>query len=89
MREEKLKINERTNKYMASTEKVLREIETLDKSLLSEADVQMVINSARNYYNDSKHYYEKKDYATALASITYCEGLLDALRFLGLADFAW
>lgn len=89
MEEKHLKIDERTKKYVAATEKVLREIKILDKSTVSELDIQVVINSAKSYYNDSKHYFEKEDYSTALASITYCEGLLDSLRFLGLVEFTW
>jgi FAD synthetase len=89
MREEQLKIDERAKKYMASTEKVLKEIKIMDKLSVSEVEIQMVINSARDYHNDSRHYFEKKDYTTALAAITYCEGLLDALRHLGLVGFTW
>lgn len=89
MEEKNLKIDERTRKYLAATERVLREIRILNKLTSNELDIQMVINSARNYCNDSRHYFEKKDYITALASITYCEGLLDALRFLGLTEFNW
>lgn len=34
---------------------------------------------AKQYYNDSKYYLEKKDYFTAFGCINYAHGLLDAV----------
>ena len=34
---------------------------------------------AKQYYNDSKYYLEKKDYFTAFGCINYAHGLLDAI----------
>jgi len=33
---------------------------------------------------DAKYYEDKSKLETSLASVAYCEGLLDALRLLGL-----
>lgn len=80
-------IEKRVEKYLASTERVLREIKFLDRNSVSDTGVQRVVNFARDYFNDSKHYMENRDYVTALSSITYSEGLLDALKLLELAEF--
>ena len=37
------------------------------------------IGLAKQYYNDSKYYLEKKDYFTAFGCINYAHGLLDAI----------
>lgn len=34
---------------------------------------------AKQYFNDSKYYLEKKDYFTAFGCINYAHGLLDAI----------
>ena len=85
----KLEIEERTKKYVLSTGKALSNMKMLDKSVVSEIDIRMVLNSAKNYYRDAQHYLEEEDFTTALASITYCEGLMDALKFMGFVDLSW
>jgi len=40
------------------------------------------------YLEDAEHYAEERR-ATALASVSYAEGILDALRLLGLVEFEW
>ena len=84
-----LEIEARTKKYILSTGKALSNMKMLDKSLVSEIDVRMVLNSAKNYCRDAQHYMEEEDFTTALASITYCEGLMDALKFMGFVDLSW
>ena len=37
------------------------------------------VELAKQYYNDSKYYLEKKDYFTAFGCINYAHGLLDAI----------
>ena len=48
-----------------------------------------IIEYAKRYLSDAKYYGEKQKYATALVSVAYCEGILDALRLLKLVDFKW
>ncbi|WP_243675206.1 DUF357 domain-containing protein [Vulcanisaeta distributa] len=49
-----------------------------------------VIEIARAYLKDSIYYLSRGgDQFTALAAIAYAEGLLDALRLLGMAHFNW
>lgn len=38
-----------------------------------------VVELAKQYYEDSKYYLEKKDYLTAFGCINYAHGLLDAV----------
>ncbi len=48
-----------------------------------------VVEIARAYLKDSIYYLSRGDQFTALATIAYAEGLLDALRLLGMAHFNW
>ncbi len=48
-----------------------------------------VLELARTYLEDSKYYFSRGDYVTSLACISYTEGLLDALKFLGFIDIEW
>lgn len=38
-----------------------------------------IVELASQYYEDSKHYMEKRDYFTAFGCINYGHGLLDAV----------
>lgn len=51
--------------------------------------VREVVSLAEAYLRDAQHYLRSGDVFTALAAISYAEGLLDALRILGLARFEW
>lgn len=46
-----------------------------------------VLELVIGYVKDARHYAEKRKPVTSLACIAYAEGLLDALKFLELADF--
>jgi len=48
-----------------------------------------VFNLARDYLSDAKYYFSRGDYVTSLSCIAYAEGLLDALRLLGLIRSTW
>ena len=51
--------------------------------------VEEVIEHAKRYLEDAKYYQRENKLETGLASISYCEGLLDALRLLGIVEFSW
>lgn len=55
---------------------------------VGEAEVKDLIEHAERYLNDSMFYAAERR-ATALASVCYSEGVLDALRLLGLVEFEW
>ncbi|HEX9261671.1 MAG TPA: DUF357 domain-containing protein [Candidatus Bathyarchaeia archaeon] len=78
------------SKYIVSAEKVLIEMEQAkDSIMVGKADVDMTIEHIRAYLADAKYYKSQKNFETSLTSIAYCEGLLDALKLLGLVKFEW
>lgn len=79
-----------TSKYISSAEKVFSEIEIVEKNVNIKADsVGKVLNFAKDYLDDAKYYRDKNKFEVCLASVAYCEGLLDALRLLELVKFEW
>jgi diphthine synthase len=52
-------------------------------------DAFRVLEYTSMYLSDAEYYANEGRWATALAAVSYCEGLLDALRLLGLAEFEW
>lgn len=77
-------------KYVQNSERVLAEIKLLYGAQVQSRDnVTEVIEHAKRYLSDAKFYGEKQQYETGLVSVAYCEGLLDALRLLGLVEFKW
>jgi len=76
-------------KYSESCRKVILELDpkNLPRTITSE-DVKALTEHAANYLDDGE-YYQAERKATALASVSYAEGILDALRLLGLVEFEW
>ena len=80
--------HERAGKYLEATSRSLETLKmTRVESPLSSRLPDRVVELARSYEKDSKHYLSDNKPVTALACIAYAEGLLDALKFLGLAEF--
>jgi len=79
------------SKYIASAEHVLGEIEIVagNSTCLSADCVRQVLEAAKAYLQDAKYYRDIKRFEVSLASVAYCEGLLDALRMLGAVKFEW
>jgi len=83
-------LEELTSKYIKSCEKVAAEIKLAqDIVVLDEDKIKSIIESAKQYLSDAKYYQSKNQLETSLASVAYCEGLLDALRLLGMVEFTW
>jgi hypothetical protein len=83
-------LNELASKYISSAEHVFKQIEVAQTPLtLDFSNVSSIIESAKAYLDDARHYREKKKFEVSLTSIAYCEGLLDALRLLGAVRFEW
>lgn len=76
----------RVLKYIMNVEQVLDSIRLDD---IRNPEVKEVVNLSKTYLNDSKYYFSNKDYITSLSCIAYAEGLLDALRILGIINFHW
>ena len=50
----------------------------LNSKKLTESQ-EKTVELAKQYYEDSKYYQEKKDYFTAFGCINYAHGLLDSI----------
>jgi FAD synthetase len=85
-----MSLKELTSKYVRNSERVLAEIKlATDVVVIDEEKIKGIIESARQYLNDAKYYEQQNKLETSLASVSYCEGLLDALRLLGVVEFTW
>ncbi len=85
-----MSLEELVSKYTESADKVLSTIDLVEGSMaVKEKDVEKTINHARDYLEDAKYYKAQKRLEISLTSVAYCEGLLDALRLLGLVKFDW
>jgi len=77
-------------KYIISTEKVLKEIQQTKGTInVTEEDIAKILGYVTAYLEDAKYYKAQKRFETSLTSVAYCEGLLDALRLLGVVKFEW
>ncbi|MBS7616853.1 DUF357 domain-containing protein [Candidatus Bathyarchaeota archaeon] len=85
-----MSLEELVSKYIASTERVLNELSFVDGDTRITADsARRVVESAKAYLQDAKYYRDRKRFEVSLASVAYCEGLLDALKMLGVVKFEW
>jgi len=83
-------VEEIAAKYIRKTEKVLEKLEVIGFSTSLDLEkINTIIEEAKRYLEDAKYYLDKKQFGTSLASVAYCEGLLDALRMLRLVKFDW
>jgi len=77
-------------RYISSAGQVLKSIELLEQpDSVTMEQTRKVVESADAYFKDAKYYRDQGRFDVGLASIAYCEGLLDALKLLGLARFEW
>lgn len=74
---------EKVQKYIRGVKHVLSEISQASDS------TSEIVDLASRYALDAEWYLSKGDCLTALACISYAEGLLDALRFEGKIHFNW
>lgn len=77
-------LEERLARCLELLKEVLEEVRLREES----KEAKEALDLARRYYLDAL-YYRDRDPPTALACASYSEGLLDALRILGLASFEW
>ncbi len=73
----------RLSRYIDNVSKVLKDLRVRDKSC------REVVDLACAYLRDSMYYRDKGDCITGLVTISYAEGLLDALRMIGCVEFEW
>jgi FAD synthetase len=78
------------SKYIGSTEHVLKNMETVEDSTnINAKNIGKIVQYVKAYLEDAKYYRDKKKFEVSLASVAYCEGLLDALKLLGAVKFEW
>lgn len=79
-----------TSKYIDSASYVLETMEMVEEQTKEQrASIKKVVESARAYLEDARHFRDKGKLEVSLTSVAYCEGLLDALRMLGAVTFEW
>lgn len=79
---------DRTTRYIETTTQSLGRLRPKNLPLtISQSQLDYVLELARGYVKDAQHYAEKRKPVTSLACISYAEGLLDAMKFLGLVEF--
>jgi len=76
-------------KYSKSCRNVIKnlKLQTLPSTITTE-QVNALIQHATNYLDDGEYYVTDRK-PTALVSVSYAEGILDALKLLGLVQFEW
>jgi FAD synthetase len=78
------------SKYIASAEYALGEMEVAEKPVnLDVSSIEKVVKFAKAYLDDAKYYRDKKRFEVSLASVAYCEGIIDALKLIGAVKFEW
>ena len=83
-------LRELVSKYIHNSERVLGEIMiTQDLVQVDREKAESLTETAKRYLEDARYYRKISKLETSLASVAYCEGLLDALRLLGIAEFSW
>lgn len=79
-----------TEKYISAVELALGELTPAQsQSEAPELKIEPVIDAANRYLTDAKYYLNTGKKATALASVSYAEGLLDALKIMEFVTFEW
>ncbi|UCD95963.1 MAG: DUF357 domain-containing protein [Candidatus Bathyarchaeota archaeon] len=85
-----MKLEVLVDRYIQNARIALNEVEgRMPKKKTCNKKVFKVLESASRYLEDAQFYQTKRNFKTALTSVAYCEGLLDALRILGLVTFQW
>jgi len=83
-------VKELLSKYIQNTERVFAEMKLSQGAVYVDREkTRDIIDVAKRYLEDAKYYCDIKKFETGLVSVAYGEGLLDALRLLGVAEFQW
>jgi len=76
------------DKYSKGCRKVLDTLEIKPLKQPTEEQVKNLLDHVNRYLDDAEYYAAEKK-PTSLTSVAYAEGILDALKLLGLAEFEW
>jgi len=78
------------SKYVSSSDHVLKNMETIEGLIkINREAIRKILEHVEAYLEDAKYYRDRKRFDVSLASVAYCEGLLDALKLLGAVKFEW
>jgi len=77
------------NKYAENLKHVFSELHFLEVNFRETGKVKEIVDLARRYFEDAEYFRRNNQLVTALISMAYCEGLLDALRLLNYVNFKW
>jgi diphthine synthase len=76
-------------KYTKGCRRVLEQLETRDlPKTINREQVMELLKHTENYLDDAEYYRTDKK-PVALTSVAYAEGILDALKLLGIVEFDW
>jgi FAD synthetase len=82
-------LREKAQRYISAVEKALKKLEFTLPTKIGKDEVEAVVEAANRYLSDAKYFLANGKHAASLASISYAEGLLDAVKLLKLANFTW
>jgi len=83
-------LRETVSKYIEGAERALAEMRVTQSPVAVDEERALgIVDAARRYLEDAKYYRGRGKLGTSLASVAYCEGLLDGLRMLGVVEFSW
>ena len=80
-------VMERARKYIYNLKYALGNL-SINKNVKLN-NINKVIDHVKRYLSDAEYYFEKEDYITSIVCSSYAEGVLDALKLLGLLSFEW
>jgi diphthine synthase len=76
------------DKYIAGCRRVRQTMTTTPPIAPTQVQIQNILDHVDRYLADSEFYRADKK-PTSLTSVAYAEGILDALKLLGITDFEW
>lgn len=78
---------ERAERYIVVLEEALQKLNLLKEGTTIHADkIAYVSDTIHRYVRDARFYLDNGKPVTALASVAYAEGMLDAIKFLELTS---
>ena len=88
-RDMKPELDRLIDKYIAGCRRVREAMKTTPPTApLTPEQIRDLLDHVDRYLADAE-YYRTERKPTALTSVAYAEGILDALKLLGIADFQW
>lgn len=80
----------RARRYIFNVKEAIKSIdfEELSRRYPS-LNIKGLLDAIKRYTEDAEYYLSLGDYETAIAAASYAEGLLDSLKYLGLAEPKW